>query len=198
MLGCVSAAFADGDCLACSREPCGCCSGSACVGSCVRLATSAWAPALPSKWLVRCALSERVGGFVGGHLRSCLSSLPHVVTRPVLVCLYGRPGHAFMVGYFVRCAAGARRMSLCRSVVPLGALCAVCGCSPPQAWRCDVQPRVVLCPSGCFVRCVADARRKHGGVSCLLPCVVLCPSGCFVRCVAGARRKHGSVSCSLV
>ena len=97
-----------------------------------------WAPALPSKWLVRCALSERVCGFVGGHLRSCLSSLPHVVTRPVLVCLYGRPGHAFMVGYFVRCAAGARRMSLCRSVVPLGVFCAVCGWSPPPAWRCVV------------------------------------------------------------
>jgi hypothetical protein len=28
-----------------------------------------------------------------------------------------------------------------------------------------------------------------------LLCVVLLPSGCFVRCVAGARRKHGIVSC---
>jgi hypothetical protein len=29
-------------------------------------------------------------------------------------------------------------------------------------------------------------------------CVVLCPSGCFVRCVAGARRMHGVVSCCIV
>ena len=55
-------------------------------------------------------------------------------------------------------------MALCRaalySVVPIGVLCAVCGCSPPQAWRCVVLPSVVSCPSGCFVRCVAGVRRK--------------------------------------
>jgi hypothetical protein len=63
-------------------------------------------------------------------------------------------------------------MALCRaalcSVVPLGVLSAVRGWSPPQAWRCVVLPCVVLCPSGCFVRCVAGARRKHGVVSCCL------------------------------
>jgi hypothetical protein len=61
-------------------------------------------------------------------------------------------------------------MALCRadlfSVVPLGVLCAVCGWSPPQAWRCVVLLCFVLCPSGCFVRCVAEAGRKHGVVSC--------------------------------
>ena len=55
-------------------------------------------------------------------------------------------------------------------VVPLGVLGAVRGWCPPQAWRCAVLPCVVLCPSGCLVRCVAGARRKHD------VCVPMCDS----------------------
>jgi hypothetical protein len=50
-------------------------------------------------------------------------------------------------------------------VVGLGLRCA--------AWCRSVLLLVVLCPSGCFVRCVAGARRRHGIVSC-----------CFVWCCA--------------
>jgi hypothetical protein len=57
-------------------------------------------------------------------------------------------------------------VALCRaalfSVVPLGVLCAVCGWCPPQAWRCVVLLCVRVVPSGCFVRCVAEAGRKPG------------------------------------
>jgi len=56
-------------------------------------------------------------------------------------------------------------VALC-SVVPLGVLCAVCGWSRPQAWRCVVLLCVVMCPSRYFVRCVAGIRRQHGVVSC--------------------------------
>jgi hypothetical protein len=118
-------------------------------------------------------------------------------------------------------------MALCRaalcSVVPLGCFSAVCGWSPPQAWRCVVLPCVVLCPRGalCGVRlepaasmalcraalCSVVPRGALCGVwrepaaSMTLCRAALCsvvPSGCLVRCAAGARRKHDVVSCCLV